>query len=92
MTTFKVEALPILPQYKILWPISDNRLKALLKVFFLPDTKIEIFPDSALCWPPVTGASKVSIFLKEGSPILLEYKIDNLSGVIKFYIAPKSIE
>ena len=39
-----------------------------------------------------TFSSKVSIFLKEGSPILLEYKIDNLSGVIKFYIAPKSIE
>jgi proliferating cell nuclear antigen len=39
-----------------------------------------------------TFSSKVSIFLKEGSPILLEYKIDNLSGVMKFYIAPKSVE
>jgi proliferating cell nuclear antigen len=39
-----------------------------------------------------TFSSKVSIFLKEESPILLEYKIDNLSGVLKFYIAPKSVE
>ena len=39
-----------------------------------------------------TFSSKVSIFLKEGAPILLEYKIDNLSGVMKFYIAPKSVE
>jgi len=36
-------------------------------------------------------SSKVSIFLKTDAPILLEYKIDNLSGMIKFYIAPKSI-
>ena len=36
-------------------------------------------------------SSKVSIFLKTDSPILLEYKIDNISGMIKFYIAPKSI-
>ena len=34
--------------------------------------------------------SRVSIFLKKNSPIILEYKIDHIDGILKYYIAPKS--
>ena len=34
--------------------------------------------------------SRVSIFLKKCSPIILEYKIDHIDGILKYYIAPKS--
>ena len=37
-------------------------------------------------------SSTVSIHLKENAPISLEYKIDHLSGIIRYFIAPKSRE
>jgi proliferating cell nuclear antigen len=37
-------------------------------------------------------SSTVSIHLKENSPVSLEYKIDHLSGIIRYFIAPKSRE
>jgi len=37
-------------------------------------------------------SSTVSIHLKENAPVSLEYKIDHLSGIIKYFIAPKSRE
>ncbi len=37
-------------------------------------------------------SSTVSIQLKENAPVSLEYKIDHLSGIIRYFIAPKSRE
>ena len=39
-------------------PISDKIGNARLKFSLLPAVKTLMFPLSALCWPPVTGASK----------------------------------
>ena len=57
-STFK-KCFPILSLlgHEILYPSKDKIGKLLLKVDFLPATNIDIFPDFALCSPPVIGHS-----------------------------------
>ena len=60
-----MEALPISPQCNIWWPTQLKIGNDLSKDSLLPPTKIEIVPLSALCWPPVIGASITSAFLSK---------------------------